>query len=115
MLIIHEDTELTDFIDTVQPGDVVYFTASWCGPCKRLKPQYARAATLDVDRDYHLIDIEANDEGFVEYYKIMTIPRVLYVNDRPDESGNIDTTVYTELKARTAETLLEEIGLTEKK
>ena len=42
---------------------VVYFTASWCGPCKKIRPQFEmHAADYDSKLVLRMVDIETNTE-----------------------------------------------------
>ena len=86
----------------IQPGDVIYFTASWCAPCKALKPQYGRASVLDADRVYHILDVEelnASEDGIslMNKYGISSIPKIFVVGED------------AEITARTAQAIVEEV------
>ena len=37
---------------------IVYFTATWCQPCKLIKPQFARAGTIDKENKYYIVDVD---------------------------------------------------------
>lgn len=58
---------------------VFYFTADWCGPCKRVKP-----IVEDMNRDgsikFQLIDADANIE-LVTKYEIKSIPTFILLED----------------------------------
>jgi thioredoxin 1 len=79
---------------------VVYFTAEWCGPCKQLKPQYARLAVMDTKTDYYMVDVDKASHDAIEYYGIQSIPQVFVM-----QKGEITKPI----KSRTAESMLEEI------
>lgn len=80
---------------------VVYFTAAWCGPCKQLKPQYARAATIDNSRNYYIFDVDTLDKDILAKYNIMSIPQVFVMN-----KGEIVRPILN----RTADQILEELN-----
>ncbi len=74
---------------------VIDFSASWCGPCKRLKKEtlsdpevlklLARVQFVDVDVDEH--------PGLAKAYKVCTVPSVVFVDrDRiiVDRLGNFE-------------------------
>ena len=60
---------------------VVAFTADWCGPCKQLKPQFAKASVLDVSKDYFIVDIDKIDKKYVEEYNIKSVPSVFVMSN----------------------------------
>lgn len=60
---------------------VVYFSAEWCGPCKQLKPQMAKAAMQDESRDYFFVDVDKVDSEYIKQYGIQSIPQVYKINE----------------------------------
>jgi thioredoxin 1 len=76
MLKISNDME--EIID--QDNAVVYFSAEWCGPCKQLKPQYAKAAVIDKDTTYYLVDVDKIDSQYLTQYGIQSIPQIFEMN-----------------------------------
>lgn len=86
----------------INPGDVIYFTASWCAPCRALKPQYGRASVLDADRTYHILDVEwlAEAPGGIDLmnkYGVASIPKIFVVGED------------AEIMARTAQAIVDEV------
>jgi thiol-disulfide isomerase/thioredoxin len=70
--------QITDDMSIVKSSDtaVVAFTATWCGPCKQLKPHFAKAAVKDNKTDYFVIDIDKIDNKYLEEYSIKGVPAV---------------------------------------
>jgi len=95
MLEVVEDIEKT-FIGK----SVVYFTATWCQPCKLIKPQFARAGTIDKENNYYIVDVDNLDEKYLQQYNIMSVPQIL-VLDYGQEVKKVE--------GRTSETILEEV------
>ncbi len=79
------------------PGDVVYFTAAWCAPCKQLRPQYGRASVIDSDRTYHIIDVDSCDPDLLAAYGIQSVPKIFVVGEE------------AEIKARNAQAIVDEV------
>ena len=68
-----------DVEDSLLDGDaVVYFTASWCQPCKIQKPLFAKASVLDKTdhRDYFIVDVDEVDIRVVQDLQIMSVPTI---------------------------------------
>jgi thiol-disulfide isomerase/thioredoxin len=73
--------EVTNDMEKVREGkSVVYFTASWCQPCKLIKPQFARAGTIDKDRNYYIVDVEEIHKVWLEVYNIQSVPQMLILD-----------------------------------
>lgn len=83
---------------TQQGTAVVYFTAAWCVPCRQLKPQFAKAGTIDKDNNYYIVDVENIDNNYLEKYNIKSVPQMLVLNDGE---------VSKKLEGKTAEEILE--------
>ena len=59
---------------------IVYFSAEWCQPCKALKPQYAKAAVIDKDTNYYLVDVDKIEPEYLTQYGIQSIPQIFEMN-----------------------------------
>lgn len=55
---------------------ILYFTATWCGPCKLLKPKIqAMQSQLPIT----ILDVDTNTEA-VEKYSIRNVPTIIVTN-----------------------------------
>lgn len=100
--MLHETFNWGDAEDLIAEKGfaVVYFSASWCEPCKKVKPQYARAAVKDAATSYLLIDIdELDDKGVLERFSVMSIPTLVFVA----KDG------WQKIEARTGEAIVAEV------
>jgi len=59
---------------------ILYFTASWCGPCKALAPKMEK---LSGQINYSKIDVDQNSEMSAKY-GVRNVPLLVLV----DEQGN---------------------------
>lgn len=93
--------QVTNDMDLIKSAknSIVAFTATWCGPCTKLKPEFARASVLDKDRNYFMIDIDRIDNKYLEEYSIKSVPSVFMFND-----GSI----IKKIDSRTAPEILKE-------
>ncbi len=82
-------------------NSVAYFTASWCQPCKALKPQFAKAGLSDDNYNYFVIDVDQIDSSYLDLYNIKSVPTVLQM-----DKGAVKQLIT----ARTAETILAQIN-----
>jgi len=87
-----------------QDNAIVYFSAEWCGPCKQLKPQYAKAAVIDKDTLYYVVDVDKIDSKYLNEYGIQSIPQIFEMN-----KGKISK----KIKGKTSNDILTEMGKNE--
>lgn len=59
-------------------GEVLFFNASWCGPCKKMKP-----IVTQMKRDgYRMRDVNVdNNRALAQKYKIRGIPTFVFVEN----------------------------------
>ena len=60
-----------------------YFTASWCGPCKRIQP-FLQELSEKLDSsiiEIYKIDIDDNEE-IVQEYDIKSVPTFFLIKDK---------------------------------
>jgi len=60
---------------------ILYFTASWCGPCKALAP---RMEKLSNQINYRKIDIDSNQDLSMKY-GIRSVPSLVLVDENGTE------------------------------
>ena len=84
-----------------QDNAVVYFSAEWCGPCKQLKPQYAKAAVIDKNTSYYVVDVDKIGAEYLNQYGIQSIPQIFEMN-----KGIINK----KITGKTSDAILTEMG-----
>tara|TARA_Y100000590_G_C15532014_1_gene943557 strand:- start:6 stop:320 length:315 start_codon:yes stop_codon:yes gene_type:complete len=73
-----------DFLKDKENYSLFYFTASWCGPCQRIKPLIEEISNkLDNDKlEIYKIDIDDNDKLSLDL-NIESVPTFfLYLKDK---------------------------------
>ena len=65
---------------------LLYFTASWCGPCQKIKPFLKELSeSLKTNGEYniefYMIDIDSNEE-FCDKCKISSVPTFFIMNGK---------------------------------
>ena len=61
-----------------QPGEVLFFNASWCGPCRQMKP----IVTQLRRQGYRLRDVDVDkNRGLAQKYGISGIPTFVFVKN----------------------------------
>lgn len=86
-------------ISNIENDAVIAFTASWCVPCRHLKPQLVKAAGK-TDRNIYVVDVDEVDPSVLELYRVQSVPTVVRLEG--------DSFKYVE--ARLEESILDEIG-----
>lgn len=72
-----DDNGLT-FDDLINSEDltVIDFSASWCMPCRMLKPILERVAEKCSDVSFYNVDIDENEE-IAKRYRIFSVPTLV--------------------------------------
>jgi len=60
---------------------ILYFTASWCGPCKALAP---RMKKLSDQINYRKIDVDSNQDLSMKY-GVRNVPSLVLVDENGTE------------------------------
>jgi len=72
----------TDFFEQISASDklvIVDFTATWCGPCKQLKPLLQE---LETAGRCQLLMIDADEHpAIMEQFRVTAIPHLLFIKD----------------------------------
>jgi thioredoxin len=59
---------------------VVKFSASWCGPCQKMKPVFEEVAKENTDCDCVEVDIDGT-RSIVNLWNISSVPTIVVVKD----------------------------------
>jgi len=93
--MIHElknDITLSKLLKGDRPK-LVYFGASWCVPCKNIKPVIEQLSEQIEQIDFYKADIDVC-ENIVDELKITSIPIIYFINNETINNkiigGNID-------------------------
>lgn len=115
-ILIVDDANLSEFM-TTHPNILIEFYAPWCGHCKALAPEYAKAAARLKKNDPPIYigknDGDAN-KGFRQKVSIQGFPTLVYFEDAEPTPGPTGRTAdeivswvlrkngiyYTELKTK---------------
>ena len=73
IIIINNLSEFNQYINTPNHAVVVYFTANWCGPCKRITPIYKKLSLNYPNVLFLKVDVDHN-EDIVEQNLIRCMP-----------------------------------------
>ncbi len=60
---------------------ILYFTASWCGPCKALSPRMEKLAS---QINYRKIDVDSNQDMSIKY-GVRNVPSLVLVDENGTE------------------------------
>jgi thioredoxin 1 len=58
---------------------ILYFSASWCQPCKFLKPMMHAISEERKDIDIYYVDVDENSQ-LAQEYKVMGVPMLIMFN-----------------------------------
>jgi thiol-disulfide isomerase/thioredoxin len=94
--------EITNYMDKIalNPKAFVYFTASWCQPCKMFKPHFSKLG-LEDPRPFYIVDVDRLDDETLKKYNIMSVPQIHILEDG-ESVGTITSRTYLEMKAEIA-------------
>ena len=80
-----------DRLELDAPHTVLTFSASWCGPCRMLRPiidELAIEHDEHEDLEFVRLDVDANP-GVAAQYGVMSVPTVVVVDAAGAEDGRL--------------------------
>jgi len=61
--------------------EIIYFTATWCGPCQKIKPIFKELSEEYKDHiDFQMIDVDEHGK-MADEYKVSGIPAFFFKVD----------------------------------
>ena len=70
-----DDVSFDDLINS-EELTVIDFSATWCMPCRMLKPIFERVAEKCTDVSFYNVDIDENEE-IAKRYRIFSVPTLV--------------------------------------
>ncbi|KAL3760528.1 hypothetical protein ACHAWU_001863 [Discostella pseudostelligera] len=71
------DSDAVDKFRTIHSKSVMYFTASWCPPCKMIAPIYEDLSKQYPDVAFGKIDVDNNQDSAAEFH-ISAVPTFVF-------------------------------------
>jgi thiol-disulfide isomerase/thioredoxin len=77
-----QDNPNSKSVVNVEEGkSILYFTASWCGPCQKIKPIYESVKKqYDSNIKFYKMDL-SNNQDIADKLKVTSIPTFFFIND----------------------------------
>lgn len=70
---------------TLNHKSVLYFTASWCQPCKNIKPVYEKLSETYTNVAFGKVDVDENSDAALDF-EVSAVPTfVLFENEHATE------------------------------
>lgn len=89
------DSNIDSFLDS-NHRVIAMFSATWCGPCKTLKPKFEKAAEAEPGITFAYCDIETAPRAVADL-QIMSVPTVISFFDGFEAnrfSGNNEAEIH---------------------
>jgi len=81
MYLSIKSDELQKIIQNSDLPLLVYFYASWCGPCRKMGPEFESLAS-ELEGLYKFVKVSVDDaEEAAINYKINAVPTILFVKE----------------------------------
>ncbi|KAL3773579.1 hypothetical protein ACHAWO_003066 [Cyclotella atomus] len=78
MSVVHlSDSDAVDKFRTINERSVMYFTASWCPPCKMISPVYDELSKKYPKVAFGKIDVDENQNAAMEF-QISAVPTFIF-------------------------------------
>ena len=79
LIELDEEEDNIQYILDKHEYSLLYFTASWCGPCKKIYPTLCNINDKIQNVNIYKIDIDINDK-LVSNNKIKSVPHFIFLN-----------------------------------
>lgn len=84
MSVIPLNTENYDDNINETTNAIIDFSATWCGPCKRMKPYFEKAATfvqsINLDVKFFEIDVDESEE-IAQDFEVSCMPTLVLIKN----------------------------------
>ena len=77
---------------------VIDMNATWCGPCRMLKPVLEKLESELTDVKFYGIDVDDN-EDFAQAFNVSSIPCVVVIKDGEEVSRSVGFKPYEQMKS----------------
>eukprot|EP00547_Thalassionema_nitzschioides_P003616 CAMPEP_0194211400 /NCGR_PEP_ID=MMETSP0156-20130528/10218_1 /TAXON_ID=33649 /ORGANISM="Thalassionema nitzschioides, Strain L26-B" /LENGTH=106 /DNA_ID=CAMNT_0038938933 /DNA_START=128 /DNA_END=448 /DNA_ORIENTATION=+ len=79
------DGEAADKFQKINPKNVLYFTAQWCGPCRTIGPIVEDLSKTYESVAFGKVDVDVNSEAAMKY-QISAVPTFIFFDGETETS-----------------------------
>lgn len=102
-VVVLSDEEALEKFQKIHDKNVLYFTATWCPPCKAIAPVYEELATKYDTVGFGKVDVDDNADAAMNY-KIQSVPTFVLATE-----GTTVANRFSGADAGKLETLVKEL------
>jgi len=106
---IQHVSDYDEYLQLISGSCVVKFTAGWCGPCKKIAPQYEKLASDHKSLVKFIeIDLDSSDE-ITDYENVQSIPYFVFFKDGKKQTSLTINGAQSALLDKNIESLVAQI------
>ncbi|TMS32614.1 hypothetical protein L596_000433 [Steinernema carpocapsae] len=84
-MVVHAPESKSEFEEILEKAGsnlvVVDFFATWCGPCKLMKPKFEKMSDEFTKAMFVMVDVDEQDD-ICEDYEIKVMPTFVFIKDK---------------------------------
>lgn len=79
-VITLSDNDAVEKFKAINDKAILYFTATWCPPCKMIKPVYEKMSSAHPEVKFGKVDVDDNQEASMNH-EIQAVPTFIVFKD----------------------------------
>lgn len=96
--VIEETTVVETTVKKLNDYQLVYFSASWCAPCKVSKPIVEKICTeQNIDYNIFVADVEKEGKEIASSLNVRSVPTIIFYNNGEEVHRHIGAIIEPKL------------------
>ena len=93
-----KDLNSGNFDSFVRKGEsIVDFYADWCGPCKKMEPEFEKASEEIKEAKFGRVNVDGNQE-IAQELGVMSIPTVIFFKNKKVVDKHVGAMSFKDIK-----------------